>query len=99
MGRVVACDVVWAETTAAVGSDAVSDALTEMNVAFEPLDRETAVAAGVAWARYRARGGRRDRIVADFIIGAHARAKADQLLTRDRGFFRTYFRPLTITQP
>lgn len=70
---------------------ALDDALREINAMESPIDRAIAHDAGVRWRRYRRAGGRRSRIITDFLIGAHAVATAETFLTRDRGFYRGYF--------
>lgn len=99
-GTVLVCSVVWAETSAFFPKpDGAEAALSALGAAFSPLERRSAVRAGETWRRYRKRGGARQRVIADFLIGAHASLQADRLLTRDRGFYRGYFPDLTVIEP
>jgi hypothetical protein len=45
------------------------------------MTKEAAIKPAEAWRRYRVGGGPRDRIAADFLIGAYALVVADLLLT------------------
>ena len=99
-GRLIACDVVWAEVGARFPSaEQLRDVMDRVGVAFSSLSVEAALEAGTAWSRYRQRGGSRSRVVADFLIGGHAQIQADRLVTRDRGFYRTYFADLAVLDP
>lgn len=99
-GGLVACEVVWAEIAPRFQtSSEATKAMGTLGVAFDPQDVGSALSAGMAWRSYRRAGGRRERLLPDFLVGAHAAARADRLLTRDRGFYRTYFKRLRIIDP
>ena len=96
-GSIVACDVVWSETRAAFSADeAFEQALTTLGVGYSAPSGTAATIAGAAWRKYRSTGGKRDRVMADFLIGAHASAQCDRLLTRNRGYYRKFFNGLVI---
>ena len=97
-GPILICDVVYAELVPNFASrDALDAALRTIGATVSPIDSDIAYAAGLRWGQYRRAGGPRTRILADFLIGAHAMAAADELLTRDLGFFATYFPELRIS--
>jgi predicted nucleic acid-binding protein len=99
-GALVACEVVWAEIAGEFpDSRSAARAMARLGVAFSPLDEAASLRAGEAWRAYRRRGGIRERVVADFLIGAHALSGAERMLTRDRGFYRTFFRSLRVLDP
>ena len=100
-GELVVCDVVLAELARGFDPrDEPAAWVRRLGIVYDPIREDAAVEAGRLQARQDARVGRgHGRALADFLIGAHARRQADQLLTRDRGFFRDYFASLRLVEP
>ena len=100
MGEVVVCDAVVAEVQTMLDMrDTAMDKLALMGLRYLATTEVAAVRAGHMQRRFRDRGGRRDRVVADFLIGAHALMQCCTLITRDAGFFRDYFKGLKVIVP
>ena len=100
LGEVVVCDAVVAEVQTMLDTrETAMDALVEFGIRYEPTTLPASVRAGHMQRRFRDRGGRRERVVADFLIGAHAMMQCDALITRDAGFYRDYFKGLKLVVP
>lgn len=98
--EVVVCDAVVAEVQAMLDTQAdLIETLASIGVRYEPINEGAAMRAGHMNKRFRARGGKRERVVADFLIGAHALMQCSALITRDAGFFRDYFKGLKVIVP
>ncbi len=73
--------------------------LNDWNLRFVPATQPVATLAGEMFRTFLQRGGKRGRVVPDFLIAAHAQLLADRLLARDRGYYRDYFSQLTVWDP
>ena len=99
-GPIVMCDLVYAELAASCASRVDLDAFLQDNLIRSDAPSSAALfVAGRAWRAYRTAGGTRQRIISDFLIGAHAQVQASRLATRDRGFYRRYFEDLIVVEP
>lgn len=85
-GVLVINPVVYAEVSALVSSREEVDELLPLTLfRRDPIPWDAAFLAGRAYRRYRDRGGSRARILADFLIGAHAAVAGLGLISRDAG--------------
>lgn len=99
-GTVCACEITWIETaTVFPNQKAFLNAMSTLGIEYSAINQDTALSASEIWRRYRQKGGKRNRVVADFLIGSHALLQADRLLTRDRGFYRSSFSSLLVLDP
>jgi len=99
-GSLVICDVVYAELCAAFESQRECNVfLADLAVRVEPLSGAASYLASRVWRTYRSAGGKRTRILTDFLIGAHAQEQTSRLLSRDRGFYREMFPSLVLLDP
>jgi len=96
-GALIICDIVYAELVPQFEDrQRLDNTLAIINVALSSVDTDVAFLAGEKWGLYRKSRGKRQRIITDFLIGAHATIKAERFLTRDRGFYKSYFPELEI---
>lgn len=99
-GAIVISAVVWAELALPMTQEGVlAERIAWMRPRREPFPFEAAYPAGHAHRLYRERGGRRERTLPDFLIGAHALVAGYRLLTRDPARYRAYFPDLPIVSP
>ena len=96
-GALIICDIVYAELVPQfINRDELDKTLNMINLTLSSINNDIAYLAGEKWKRYRKSGGSRVHIITDFLIGAHALSKANRFLTRDRGFYNSYFPDLKI---
>ena len=96
-GAVIVNDIIAAELAPVFDDErALWRTLADAEIGLAPYPRAAIYLAGHAFRRYRRQGGSRRRILADFMIGAHAMVGDAALLTRDRGFYREYFPKLRL---
>src|SRR5207253_7749875 len=99
-GGLIICECVLAEIRPAFANRReVEQFLGDWELRFVPSSRESALLAGEIFATYLRRRGEQRPIIADFLIGAHAKVHADRLLARDRGYLRGYFSSLKLLAP
>jgi predicted nucleic acid-binding protein len=100
-GALMICPVVAAEISVYFSTfDSLSETLRELQILWVEFTMEDAHKAGTAFVRYRRKSSKpKDRMLADFLVGAHAFHHGDALLTRDRGYYRTFFPQLKLIEP
>jgi predicted nucleic acid-binding protein len=77
----------------------IEEYLEEFGIKIISFSNEDAFRAGVAFQQYRRRGGPREAILPDFLIGAQAAVRGWPLLTRDKKRFEAYFPEVELIDP
>lgn len=99
-GGVVVNAIIYAEISGQFPFHAeVTFLLKKLEVELEDIPWDAAYLAGKSQRAYRGAGGMRERVLADFMIGAHAEQKGYRILTRDQARYRTYFPRVDVIAP
>jgi predicted nucleic acid-binding protein len=99
-GEVCVSAITIGELAARAGSLAeVMMLVDNLGIGVRPLGPDAAFRAGTAHKAYRAAGGRKEKLLADFLIGGEAVVASVALITRDTRHYRRYFPDLPLITP
>ena len=95
-GKLIICEIVYSELCAGMTQQMIDQFLKDYIIEFFPTDKKALALAGQLWREHILNQGRGGHVIADFLIGAHAKIHADRLLSSDRGFYRRYFKEFVV---
>lgn len=98
-GALVLCEAALAEIVPVLSPGELPEFMADWELGFSAGSEASAGLAGEMFRLHLARGGKRGRVVPDFLIAAHAQVHAGRLLARDRGYYRDYFHQLVLWYP
>lgn len=99
-GEIVLNQIVYSELASGFATREAMDAVVAAaRLRRDEIPWDAAYLAGTVFITYRRRGGSRASPLPDFFIGAHAAVRGYRLLTRDRGYYRSYFPTIDIVSP
>lgn len=79
--------------------EALDRAVDDLGLAMIEIPRPALFLAGKAFVRYRRQGGKKENVLADFFIGAHAAVSRFPVLTRDTRRYASYFANVALIAP
>lgn len=79
--------------------EALDRTVDDLGLAMIEIPRPALFLAGKAFVRYRRQGGKKQNVLADFFIGAHAAVAGYTVLTRDTQRYAAYFPGVSLVSP
>ncbi|MFM8356059.1 MAG: type II toxin-antitoxin system VapC family toxin, partial [Gammaproteobacteria bacterium] len=98
--RLVINPIIYAELSLTFSTvEALDQVLDGMALRMLEIPKPALFLAGKAFAQYRRRGGVKNNVLGDFLIGAHAAVSDLPVLTRDVRRYRHYFPTVRLVAP
>ena len=98
--RLAINSIIYAELSLTFSSvEALDQVLDAMVLRMLEIPKPALFLAGKAFAQYRHKGGTKNNVLSDFLIGAHAAVSGLPVLTRDTRRYKSYFPSVRLVAP
>ncbi|NDU92336.1 MAG: type II toxin-antitoxin system VapC family toxin [Ferrovum sp.] len=92
--------VIYSELSLTFSSAETLDlTINDLGLSLIEIPRSALFLAGKAFTRYRRQGGKKQNVLSDFFIGAHAAVSDYPILTRDSRHYTSYFPGIILITP